>query len=141
VLYGNDEAFPVGGSKTVRSSAKDAVTIVAAGITLTEALKAHEALAREGIAARVIDLYSVKPVDAATLVRAATETKGIVSVEDHNVCGGIGEAVLSAVGGRARVEILGVREAPRSGKAEELMKAHGIDADAIAKAARKIASA
>jgi len=140
VLYGNDEPFPVGGSKTLRSSPKDAVTVVAAGITVPEALKAHEALARDGIAARVIDLYSVKPVDAATLVRAAAETRGIVSVEDHSVFGGLGEAVLSAVGGRARVEVLGVREAPRSGKAEELMKAHRIDAEAIAAAARKLAA-
>jgi transketolase len=140
VLYGNDEPFPVGGSKTLRSGAKDAVTIVAAGVTVTEALKAHDALGREGIAARVIDLYSVKPVDAATLLRAAAETKGIVSVEDHSVFGGLGEAVLSAVGGRARVEILGVREAPRSGKAEELMKAHRIDSDAIVTAARTMAS-
>ena len=140
VLYGNDEPFPVGGSKTLRSGAKDAVTIVAAGITVTEALKAHETLAKEGIAARVIDLYSVKPVDAATLVRAADETRGIVSVEDHSVCGGLGEAVLSAVGNRARVEVLGVRDAPRSGKAEELMKAHHIDAEAIASAARRLAA-
>jgi transketolase len=140
VLYDNDEAFPVGGSKTLRSSAKDAVTIVAAGITVPEALKAHEALGREGIAARVIDLYSVKPVDAATLARAAAETRGIVTVEDHSVFGGVGEAVLSTVAGRARVEVLGVRELPRSGKPEELMKAHGIDADAIVKAARTMAS-
>jgi transketolase len=140
VLYGNDEPFPVGGSKTLRSSATDAVTLVAAGITVTEALKAHEALAREGIAARVIDLYSIKPVDAATLGRAAAETKGIVTVEDHSVCGGLGEAVLSAVGGRARVEILGVRDSPRSGKAEELMKAQHIDAEAIAAAARRLAA-
>jgi len=140
VLYDNDEAFPVGGSKTLRSSPKDAVTIVAAGITVPEALKAHEALGREGIAARVIDLYSVKPVDAEALARAAAETGGIVSVEDHSVYGGLGEAVLSAVSGRARVEVLGVREAPRSGKPEELMKAHGIDADAIVHAARMMAS-
>jgi len=140
VLYDNDEAFPVGGSKTLRSSPKDAVTIVAAGITVTEALKAHEALAKEGIAARVVDLYSVKPVDAATLGKAAVETKGIVSVEDHSVFGGLGEAVLSAVGGRARVEILGVRDTPRSGKAEELMKAHRIDAEAIVEAARRLAA-
>jgi transketolase len=140
VLYGNDEAFPVGGSKTLRSGPQDAVTIVAAGITVPEALKAHEALGREGIAARVIDLYSVKPVDAATLARAAEETRGIVTVEDHSVFGGVGEAVLSAVGGRARVLVLGVREAPRSGKAEELMKAHGINSDAIVTAARTMAS-
>jgi transketolase len=77
-------------------------------------------------------------VDAATLVRAAEETHAIVTVEDHSVCGGLGEAVLSAVGGRARVEVLGVRETPRSGKAEELMKTHGIDADGIVKAVRKL---
>jgi transketolase len=138
VLYGNDEAFPVGGSKTLRSGPKDAITIVAAGITVPEALKAHGALGREGIAARVIDLYSVKPVDEATLRRAAEETRGIVTVEDHSVFGGVGEAVLSAVGGRARVLVLGVREPPRSGKAEELMKAERIDADAIVKAARTL---
>jgi transketolase len=138
VLYGNDDAFPVGGSKTLRSGAKDAVTIVAAGITVPEALKAHEALGKEGIAARVIDLYSVKPVDEAALRRAAEETRGIVTVEDHSVFGGVGEAVLSAVGGRARVTVLGVRELPRSGKAEELMKAHGIDASGIVEAAREL---
>ena len=138
VLYGNDEAFPVGGSKTLRSGPKDAVTIVAAGITVPEALKAHDALGKEGIAARVIDLYSIKPVDTATLVRAAEETRGIVTVEDHSVFGGLGEAVLSAVGGRVRVEVLGVRELPRSGKAEELMKTHGIDAQAIVSAARTV---
>jgi transketolase len=138
VLYGNDEAFPVGGSKTLRSGPKDAVTIVAAGITVPEALKAHDALGKEGIAARVIDLYSIKPVDTATLVRAAGETRGIVTVEDHSVFGGLGEAVLSAVGGRVRVEVLGVRELPRSGKAEELMKTHKIDAQAIVAAARTV---
>src|SRR6185503_11698405 len=78
VLYRNDEAFPVGGSKTVRSSAADQVTLVGAGITLQEALAAHEALAKEGIAARVIDLYSVQPIDAETLRKAAAETRGIV---------------------------------------------------------------
>jgi transketolase len=140
VLYGNDEPFPVGGSKTLRSSPKDAVTLVAAGITVPEALKAHEALAREGIAARVIDLYSVKPVDEATLARAAAETRGIVTVEDHSPYGGVGEAVLTAVGGRARVEILAVRDTPRSGKAEELMRTQRIDAEAIAAAARKLAA-
>ncbi|HEV8253181.1 MAG TPA: transketolase [Vicinamibacteria bacterium] len=138
VLYDNDEAFPVGGSKTLRSSPGDAVTLVGAGITLHEALKAHEALAREGIAARVIDLYSVKPVDADTLRRAAAETRGIVTVEDHSAAGGIGEAVLAAVGGRTRVEVLAVREIPRSGKAAELLKAYGISADAVVAAARKL---
>jgi transketolase len=139
VLYDNGEAFPVGGSKTLRSSPKDRVTIVAAGVTVAEALKAHEALGKDGIAARVIDLYSVKPVDEATLRKAAEETRGIVTVEDHSISGGIGDAVAAAVAGRTRVEILGVRDIPRSGKAEELMKAYGISAESIVEAARRLA--
>ena len=139
VLYDNGEAFPVGGSKTLRSSPKDRVTIVAAGVTVAEALKAHEALGKDGIAARVIDLYSVKPVDEATLRKAAEETRGIVTVEDHSAAGGIGDAVAAVVAGRTRVEILGVRDIPRSGKAEELMKAYGISAESIVEAARRLA--
>jgi transketolase len=139
VLYDNGEAFPVGGSKTLRSGPKDRVTIVAAGVTVAEALKAHEALGKDGIAARVIDLYSVKPVDEATLRKAAEETRGIVTVEDHSASGGIGDAVAAAVAGRTRVEILGVREIPRSGKPEELMKAYGISAESIVEAARRLA--
>jgi transketolase len=138
VLYSNDEYFPIGQSKTLRSSAKDAATIVAAGVTVYEALAAHDALAQDGIAVRVIDLYSVKPIDTGTLRKAAEETKGIVTVEDHSVCGGIGEAVLAATGGRGRVEILGIRDMPRSGKPAELMKHHGITADAIVAAVRKL---
>jgi transketolase len=138
VLYGNDERFPVGGSKVLRSSGKDQVTLVGAGITLYEALRAADELAREGVAARVIDLYSVKPVDEATLRRAAEETRGIVTVEDHSIHGGLGEAVASALAGRGRLELLGVREISRSGKPAELMAAHGIDAAAIAKAARRL---
>jgi transketolase len=138
VLYSNDEYFPIGQSKTLRSSAHDDVTLVGAGITLHEALKAHAALARDGISARVIDLYSVKPIDDETLLKAAAETRGIVSVEDHGVCGGIGEAVASVVSGRARVEILGVRTLPRSGTPAELVRAHGISADAIVEAARRL---
>jgi transketolase len=139
VIYDNAEAFEVGGSKTLRSSPKDRVTIVAAGVTVAEALKAHEALARDGVAARVIDLYSVKPVDEATLRKAAEETRGIVTVEDHSACGGIGDAVATAVGGRTRLEILAVRDVPRSGKPEELMKAYGIAAESIMAAARRLA--
>jgi transketolase len=139
VIYDNAETFPVGGSKTLRSSAKDRVTIVAAGVTVPEALKAHEALAKDGIAARVIDLYSVKPADEATLRKAAEETRGIVTAEDHSASGGIGDAVAAAVAGRTRMEVLGVRDIPRSGKPEELMKAYGITADAIVEAARRLA--
>jgi transketolase len=138
VLYANDETFAVGGSRTLRSSAQDQVTLVGAGITLHEALAAHDILAREGIAARVIDLYSVEPVDVETLRRAAGETRGIVTAEDHGLHGGIGEAVAGALGGGARVEMLGVREIPRSGKPAELMKRSGISAESIVAAARRL---
>jgi transketolase len=138
VLYANDEPFKVGGSKTVKSSAKDQVTIVAAGVTVSEAVTAHERLAKDGIAVRVIDLYCVKPVDVETLRRAASETKAILTVEDHSVNGGIGDAVAAAVSGRAAVTMLGVREIPRSGKPAELMAHHGLDADAIVKAVRAL---
>jgi transketolase len=139
VLYGNDEVFPVGGSKTLRGSDRDVVTVVAAGVTVQEALDAHDRLAGEGVAVRVIDLYSVKPLDVETLRRAARETRAIVTVEDHSVCGGIGEAVAAAVGSAAPVEIVGVREVPRSGKPAELMEAHGISAAAIVAAVKRVA--
>jgi transketolase len=138
ILYGNDEAFPVGGSKTLRRSDKDAVTVVAAGVTLFEALTAHETLQKEGVAIRVVDLYSVQPLDAETLRLAARETRGIVTVEDHSARGGIGEAVAAVVGGSTRLEILGVREIPRSGKPTELLEAHGISAAAIVRAVRAL---
>ena len=138
VIYGNGEYFPVGQSKTLRSSGDDAATVVAAGVTVPEALAAHDALAKEGIAVRVIDLYSVKPVDDETLRKAAAETGRIVTVEDHSVHGGIGDAVAAVVSGLAPVEMLGVRETPRSGKPAELMRAHGIDAESIAAAVRRL---
>jgi len=138
VLYGNDERFPVGGSKVLRSSAKDQVTLVAAGVTLYEALAAHDALAKDGIAARVIDLYSVKPLDVETLKKAARETRGLVTVEDHCVHGGIGEAVAAAVSGEGRVSILGVDKISRSGSPAQLMADHGIDSAAIVAAARRL---
>jgi transketolase len=138
VIYANGEQFPVGGSKTPRSSAGDRATVVAAGVTVAEALAAHELLAREGIAIRVIDLYSVKPLDEATLRTAAQQTGRIVCVEDHAIWGGIGEAVAGVVAGLCPVERLGVREVPRSGKPAELMAAHGIDAAAIVKAVRRL---
>jgi transketolase len=139
MVYGPDEEFPVGGSKTLREG--DDVTIVAAGITVHEALKAAEALAGEGVEARVIDCYSVKPIDVETL-RAAGER--IVTVEDHWAEGGLGEAVLAALADadeRPRVAVLAVRELPRSGKPAELLAAAGIDADAIADAARRLVGA
>src|SRR6266516_3062041 len=119
VLYGPDEEFPIGGSRVLRSSEDDEVTLVGCGITVHEALKAADALAQDGIAARVVDCYSVKPIDAETLAAAAEETGRIVTVEDHWPEGGLGEAVLSALaerGARADVTRLAVREMPRSGK-------------------------
>ena len=138
ILYPNDERFEVGGSKVVRSSPKDVVTVVGAGVTLHEALAAHAELQAAGIAIRVIDLYSLKPVDTKTLLLAAAETKGFVTVEDHGACGGLGEAVASAVAGRSRIEILAVRELPRSGTPTELMHAYGIDKDAIVAAVKRL---
>jgi transketolase len=142
VLYGADEDFPVGGSKVVRDG--DDVTIVGAGITLHEALKAADALAEEGVSARVIDLYSVKPIDAETLRAAAEVTGAIVTAEDHWPEGGLGEAVLSVFAEdeeQPRIVLLAVKDMPGSGKPDELIAAAGIDAQHIAAAVRKVVSA
>jgi transketolase len=143
VIYPAGEAFPIGGSKVVRSSANDAVTIVGAGITLHEGLAAADALAAEGIAARLIDLYSVKPVDGAALAKAARETRGIVVVEDHWPEGGLGGAVLEALaaaGVQAPVKQLAVSKIPGSGSPTELLDDCGISARHIAAAARVLAT-
>jgi transketolase len=145
VIYGPDEEFPVGGSKVVRSSDADDVTIVAAGITLHEALEAADVLAAEGVAARVIDLYSVKPIDAVTIEEAAEATGGrVITVEDHWAEGGIGEAVLAALatsGHPLNVEVLAVRDLPKSGPPADLLREAGIDAEHIADAARRLVGA
>ncbi len=142
VLYDADEEFPIGGCKVLRSSPDDQVTVVGAGVTLHEALKAYERLIAEEIPIRVIDLYSVKPLDAETLIRCGQETNGIILVvEDHYPEGGIGEAVASAVQGTGiRVHRLAVSEIPRSGKPEELLRAYGIDADAIMNTVRSLSA-
>lgn len=144
VIYGPDESFPVGGSKVVRRSDNDQATVIGAGITLVEALKAYDQLAQENINIRVIDLYSVKPVDARTLHEAARETNGrLITVEDHWEEGGIGDAVLDAFAGTGEplpsVTKLAVREMPGSGKPEELLHAAKIDAAAIVDAVKKAA--
>ncbi len=141
VLYGPEETFEIGGSRTLRSSAEDAVTLIGAGITLRECLDAAEQLAESGIAARVIDLYSVKPVDAGAIVKAAEETGAIVTVEDHWAEGGIGEVVatvLADAGESPRLERLAVTERPGSGPPADLLAAAGIDADHIVAAATKL---
>ncbi|HEX4980024.1 MAG TPA: transketolase [Acidimicrobiales bacterium] len=144
VIYAASETFEIGGSRVVRGGgADDDVTLVAAGITLHEALRAADELAAEGIAARVLDAYSVKPIDRAALVEAATATGGrLVIAEDHWPEGGLGDAVLSALADAAiplRVLKLAVRDLPGSGSPAELLSAAGIDSAAIVDAARRIA--
>jgi transketolase len=141
VIYGADEEFPVGGARLVREG--EDVTLIGAGITLHEALKAADQLAEDGVSAQVLDLYSVKPVAVDTL-REAVEATGrrVVVAEDHWPEGGLGETVLSALAGEELAfEHLAVREMPGSGKPAELLAAAGIDAAAIAAAARKLISA
>lgn len=134
-IYKSSTKFVVGGSQTLRSSRKDSVTLVAAGVTLHEALKAADELAKKKISARVIDLYSIEPIDAVTLKRAARDTGRILTIEDHRLAGGIGEAVRSALGPIAgTVRSLGVTKMPRSGRPEQLLAYEGIDAAGIVKA-------
>jgi transketolase len=140
-IYGAGETFKVGGSKVVRQSPKDKVTLIGAGVTLHNCLAAADALAAKKIAARVIDLYSVKPVDVKTLREAARVTKGrLVVVEDHYPQGGIGAAVLEALAADTALRFvhLAVKDLPTSGKPEELMNAAGISAKHIVAAAVKL---
>jgi transketolase len=139
-LYGPDEAFEIGGSHTLRSGDDDAVTLVGAGITLHECLAAADELAGRGIAARVIDLYSVKPVDAETLLAAAAETRALVTVEDHWAEGGIGETVagvLAGAGSGTPLTRLAVAGKPGSGPPQDLLSAAGIDSASIVAAAER----
>jgi transketolase len=139
LLYDDGDIFTIGGSRVLRSSAQDRGTLVAAGITLYEALEAYERLKQEGIYVRVIDLYSVQPIDGNTLRRAAAETGFIVTVEDHYPAGGIGEAVCGTLA-EARVPIycLAVRKRPMSGKPEELLDYEEISRAAIARKIKAI---
>jgi transketolase len=127
VIYGPDEKFAVGGLKILRESANDAATIIGAGITVFEALKAYDQLQKIGISVRVIDLYSLQPIDSRSLLRCARDTKRIITVEDHYAAGGIGEAVAACVSGSgATVERLCIRDIPRSGTPEQLVDHYGI---------------
>ncbi len=139
VLYGADETFPIGGSKILRQSAADQLTIVAAGITLFEALKAHDQLKAAGIATRVVDLYSIVPIDRATLAACAKATQNrLLTVEDHYAHGGLGDAVLNALATEGvRVTKLAVRDIPHSGKPDELVDHFGIGARSIVEAAKQ----
>ncbi len=140
VIYSNDEEFAIGRAKVIRWSGEDKATIVSSGVTLFEALAAYDQLKAEGISVRVIDLFTVKPIDESTLRASGSETNNlIIAVEDHSAWGGIGDAVASAVSPAGiRVHQLAVREVPRSGKPEELLAAFGIDRTAIGNAVRQL---
>ncbi|MFG2580103.1 transketolase [Streptomyces malaysiensis] len=141
VIYPSSETFPIGGSKVVRATDGDRVTLIGAGVTLHEAVEAADRLAEEGIPARVIDLYSLKPVDAETLRTAAEVTGRLITVEDHHPEGGLGDAVLGAFAdGRPvpRMVRLAVRMMPASSTPAEQLSDAGIDADAIVAAAREL---
>jgi transketolase len=139
ILYRNNDSFSIGGSKVVKSSKTDSATVIAAGITLHEALKAYETLKKKGIDIRVIDLYSIKPIDVKTLRKAAKDTGVIITVEDHFEAGGIGEAVESALMKQpVPIYSLCVRKMPRSGKPEELLVYEGISALAIIAQVKKV---
>jgi len=139
LLYAADETFPIGGSKVLKKGPGDAVTIIAAGITLHEALKAREELEKEGIRARIIDAYSVEPLDAAAIGAEVAETGGrAVVVEDHYAAGGLGEAVAAALAGKAVLKHLCVRALPRSGKPAELLEKYGISAGNIVLAVKEL---
>jgi transketolase len=140
VLYAPDEDFHIGGSRTLRSGDDDAITLIGAGITLHECLAAADELAGKGISARVIDLYSVKPVDAEAILAAARETGALVTVEDHWAEGGIGDvvaAILAEGGVGVDLTRLAVSERPGSGSPEDLLRAAGIDAAHISAAAER----
>jgi len=140
ILYGNEEKFPIGGCKVLRQSPSDQLTIVAAGVTVFEALKAHDQLKAAGIPVRVLDLYSIVPIDRPTLLLCANATKSrILTVEDHYAHGGLGDAVLSAVGSEGiRVHKMAIREIPHSGKPDELVNRFGISARAIVETVKRI---
>ena len=139
VLYSNDEQFPIGGSKVLRKSANDRATVIGAGITVHETLKAASKLDQDGIMIRVLDAYSVKPIDVQGILAAARQTGGrIVVVEDHYEEGGLGDAVLEAVGNQAKVVKLAVREIPRSGPPEALLDKYGISSNHIVAAVKDL---
>jgi transketolase len=141
VIYPPREHFPIGGSRTLRASQHDHVTLLAAGATVPEALAAADLLAAHHIQARVIDLYSVKPLDTATVLQAARETGNLIVTEDHGPHGGLGDAVqdtLTDADSEARVRRLAVHTTPTSGRPEQRLWRSGIDRTWIAAAARDL---
>ena len=140
VIYDVGTDFKVGGSCVLRESDHDVATIVAAGVTVFESLQAYDDLKSDGVSVRVIDAYSVQPIDAGTLLRASRETRNtIFTVEDHYASGGLGDAVAEAVGSEGvKVIRLAVREIPRSGRSDEVLDRYGISARHIVEAVRRV---
>jgi transketolase len=141
VIYDARDMFPIGGSKTLYESTNDTITLVAAGITLYEAMHAYKILQEQNISVRVIDLYSIKPIDTKTLLKAQSETNAIITIEDHYPYGGIGDAVIRCLSEEKKnkpIFKLAVTKLPRSGTPEELLDYEGISAHAIEKKVHEI---
>jgi transketolase len=143
ILYSKDEKFPVPGFKILRQSAQDKATVIGAGVTLHEALKAADQLKSQGIAIRVIDLYCVKPLDGKAIAEQINATGGrVITAEDHWPEGGLGEAVLTALAGvgvsPSKFKLIAVTRMPHSGKPDELIEAFGISAKHIVEAVKAI---
>ncbi|NIM59853.1 MAG: transketolase [Candidatus Aminicenantes bacterium] len=141
LIYGKDDMFPVGGSKVLKKSKNDVATIIGAGLTVHEALKAYDELKGEGISVRIIDAYSVEPIDKDNISKEVEKAgKKVVVVEDHFQNGGLGDAVAQALSGKAEIIHLAVKDLPRSGKPEELLDKYGIDAKHIKRAVKELIS-
>jgi transketolase len=138
IIYSSEDIFKIGGSKIVKESKDDVITVCAAGITLHETLKAYEELKKENILIRVIDIYSIKPLDKDSIRKAQKETKAMITVEDHYAEGGLGEAVKSVASEKSPVYILAVRKMPRSGKPGELLDYEEISSKAIISKVKEI---
>ena len=139
LLYSRADKLPVGGSKVLKKQKGDKACVIAAGVTVHEALAAYQTLKQEGITISLIDAYSVKPLDRGTILQEAQAVGGrIVVVEDHFAEGGLGDAVAAALAGQAKMVHLAVRESPRSGKPNELLEKYGISTDHIVTAVKSI---
>ncbi len=139
LIYSKRHTFPIGGSKVLKKTPKDKAAIIAAGITVHEALKAYADLKRKGIHVRIIDAYSIQPIDKKTISREVLEAgKRVVVVEDHFESGGLGDAAAAALAGKANIVHLAIKDLPRSGKPEELMEKYGISSSHIKKAVRML---
>ncbi len=140
MIYGPSERFAIGKCKVLRQSARDQALVVTGGVTLAEALAAYEELKREGLSIRVIDLFSIQPIDREALVEASRAVGGsVLTVEDHYAHGGLGDAVFAALAGeRINARKLAVREIPHSGKSKELLERYGISARHIVEAVKEM---